>query len=666
MIVKNRKAEGSITVFLSLTLVIIMALLGTMIEVTRGKACRIQARRVMKLASDSLMTEYSRPLFENYNLYFLENAGKPFADSITEYASGIPESNSLFPDSMDVYLGTLERVTVDGERYAGDDGGAALQEQIVSYMKRRISADKVKAFLRKTDEMQPLSDSAEEIEQKAKQEKEAVGECRSVLELMRLIDGVDCSGGAVKGQKYFVKMLFTGEKKPGKFGISEAVVWNAIKKNVSDVSDFLDHLQGEAKRREFTVVVREVLKKTKEALRIVTEMGAPRLKKMNVSGDAARVLSSNRGILEKTGEMLSQEMTEQTAAELKRMWKAYDVSGIAFDYAGINEKGGAESPMSVFSGAVSGGLAKLVLKKDFNISNKSVKDADHYHSLYAVDKSEKKKEVDGVAAFAKEEEVDFQGAAKGFAKTAASDVMLCEYLKRYFSSVQTKVGANKRLDYEWEYILCGKGSDKKNLETVINRLVLLRSVINTAALLSSSEKRETAYAAALAVVGFTGMEPLIRFTQTLFLVLWGMTESLVEVAAMLQGKKVPVIKTAKDIVVKFPELYRIGQAYIMEKADRLPKKNGRCFGYTDYVLLLMAGIGRDVRYHRMMDLMEWNIRDHEYSGFRFGQCVDSFKATGQFSYETKLFRLPLIQRMTGWEGNGFQQEVTVDAGYVAK
>ena len=296
MIAENRKAGGSITVFLSLTLVIIMALLGTMIEVTRGKVCRIQGRRVMKLASDGLMTEYSRPLFENYNLYFLENAGKPFADSVAEYASGTSESNSLFPDSMDVYLGTLERVTVDGERYAGDDGGAALQEQIVSYMKRRISADKVKAFLRKTDEMQPLSDREEEIEQKVKQEKEAVGECRSLLELMRLIDGVDCSGGAVKGQKYFVKMLFAGEKKPGKFGISEAVVWNAIKKKVSDVSDFLDHLQEEAKKREFAVLVRETLEKTKEALRIVTEMGAPQLKKMNVSGDAARVLSSNRDI----------------------------------------------------------------------------------------------------------------------------------------------------------------------------------------------------------------------------------------------------------------------------------------------------------------------------------------------------------------------------------
>ena len=68
----------------------------------------------------------------------------------------------------------------------------------------------------------------------------------------------------------------------------------------------------------------------------------------------------------------------------------------------------------------------------------------------------------------------------------------------------------------------------------------------------------------------------------------------------------------------------------------------------------------------MMDLMEWNIRDHEYSGFCFGQCVDSFKVTGQFSYGTKWFRLPLIQRMTGREGDGFQQEVTVDAGYVAK
>lgn len=665
MMGENRQTTGSITVFLSLSLIIIMALLGTMVEVTRGKVCRIQARRVLKLASESLMTEYSRPLFENYSLYFLEDEGKPFTQSIAEYAAGTLNPDSLFPGSMDVYSGTLQNVTVEGKRYAGDDGGTALQEQIVLYMKRRISADKVKTFLGKSAEMESFSGCAEEIEQKAKQEKEAVGECRNVLQLMRLIDGVDCTDGRVKGQTFFVKKLFDGEKKPGQFGISEAVVWNAVKKNVSNVSDYLSRLQEGRVKREFAEIVQEVDKKTKEALCIVTEMG-PGLKKMNVSGDAGRVLTSNREILEKTSELLKRDVTEETVSELKQMWKSYDTSGIVFDYAGIDEKGGAESPMSVFSNAVSGGLANLVLKKDFQISKKSVKKPDHYHSLYGADRTRDKKEVEGVEAFAEKEEVDFQGAAKGIAKMAVSDVMLCEYMKRYFSSVQKQINAGKPLDYEWEYILCGKGSDKKNLESVIDRLVLLRSVINTAVLLSSSEKRETAHTAALAVVGFTGMEPLIRFTQTLFLVLWGMAESLVEVAALLQGKKIPVVKTAKDIVVKFPELYRIGNAYIMEKADHLPQKGGRSFGYPEYVLLLMAGTAQDVRCYRMMDLMEWNIRDKEVSNFHFGQCIDSFQVSGQFSYAAKFFRLPFIQKAINREWNDFQQGITVNASYVCE
>lgn len=309
MMGKNRPT-GSITVFLSLVLIIIMALIGTMVEVTRGKVCRIQARRVLKLASESLMTEYSRPLFEYYNLYFLEDEGKPLARSISEYASGTLSQDPLFPNSMDVYSGTLQHAAVEEKRYAGDDGGAALQEQIVSYMKRRISADKVKTFLGKSGEMETFSGRAEEIEQKAKREKEAVAACRNVLQLMKLIDGVDCTGGRVKGQKYFMKKLFAGEKKPGQFGISEAVVWKAVKNNVSDVSDYLSRLQEGSAKREFAEIVQKVGEKTKEALHLVTEIG-PRLREMNVSGDVGRVLASNLHILEKTSEYLGHNVTDE-------------------------------------------------------------------------------------------------------------------------------------------------------------------------------------------------------------------------------------------------------------------------------------------------------------------------------------------------------------------
>lgn len=243
--------------------------------------------------------------------------------------------------------------------------------------------------------------------------------------------------------------------------------------------------------------------------------------------------------------------------------------------------------------------------------------------------------------------------------------MLHEYMKKYFSTAVNAVGTgNKRLDYEWEYILCGGKSDQENLDEVISRLVLMRSVIDTVAIMSSTQKRNTAYTAALAVVGFTGLDLLVRFTQTLFIILWGTVEALVDVAALLQGKQIPLVKTADGIAVEFPELYQISSRFIEKKAEGLPQTKTYSIGYAEHIMLLMAGVGREDRRYRMMDLMEWNIRDNVTKKFNFGICVDSFEVTGKFTFATKFFRLPSIQEMADRQLYHFQQDIRIGAGYV--
>lgn len=69
------------------------------------------------------------------------------------------------------------------------------------------------------------------------------------------------------------------------------------------------------------------------------------------------------------------------------------------------------------------------------------------------------------------------------------------------------------------------------------------------------------------------------------------------------------------------------------------------------------------RNYRMMDLMEWNVQDNEYSQFRLGICVDSFQAEGVFAFDTPLFRLPFVQTVLGRNLYNDWQGVTVDAGY---
>lgn len=664
MIGGRERRTGSITVFLSLTLLVIMSLLGTMTEAARGKVCRIYGRRTMRTAADSLLTEYSRPLYEMYHLFFIENAGKPFCQSIAEYAAGTVNPDVIDAGRLDFYDAALGDVTVEAERYAGDEGGAALREQITEYMKRSLASDAVKRFLGKTESLERLEEEAREIDQTVSEQKKDAKESSYVLELMRLVDGVDCSGSRVTGENVFVKMFFHGKKQAARFGITEPVVWDAMKENIVELQTYFGRMQkNTGVRQQFATIVSRARTKTEKALKLIHELGE-KLRQWNIRGDAASILVSNLSILKQTGEYLKQPLTDNIMTELKRMWKRYNTSGIVFDYAGINEKGGAENPMDCFSDAISGGLTKLVLEKGTPISPKAVNNPDHYRLLNEDSGAGRRTSEDQLQAFAEDGEVELTGAVKGITRAEASDAMMCEYMKKYFSSAVKSVGtAKKRLDYEWEYVLCGGRSDKENLDRVIRRLVLLRSIINTTALLSSSAKRDTAYAAALAVVGFTGMEPLIRLTQTLFIVLWGMVEAIVDAAAILQDRRVPLLKTAKDIVVEFSELYQLSNPYVMKKAAGYSKADSHSVGYAEYMMFMMKGMRREQQHYRMMDLMEWNVCDNRQPRFNFGICVDSFQVTGEFLYQTKFFRMPFIQSMIDRKLDYFRQHITLEARY---
>lgn len=664
--VERKISEGGITVFLAMTLLVIMALLGTMVEVTRGKVCRVYGRRTLKTASDSLLTEYSRPLYEQYHLFFLENNGEALEKVIAEYAGNTLQGDSLFPNTMNLYDGMLQDVAVDELRYVGDEKAAALQEQITAYMRKCVAADVIEALLGKTKEMEGISSSAEKIDRKLQEEKDAADQSKKVLQLMEYIDGVDCSDGKVKGHTYFVKMFTHGKRQPERFGITEPAVWEIMEKNIVELQVYFSRLEKNEKiRQRFAELVNEVQKRTKKALKLAEEIGDCLQKGTSQEGIIS-VLNENLGILQETQLLLEADMTEQTVVRLKKIWKTYNTKGIVFNYEGIENKGGAESPMKSFKKALSGGVLGLVVEDVEELSKKAVKDADHYHRLYENVDEGGREVTNDLKEFASEETLHLEDSTKGLSGISAPDLWLYEYMKKYFSSWGVKSDEReKRLDYEWEYLLCGGSSDRENFEMVVNRLILMRMVINTTLILSSSSRRETAYAAALAVVGFTGMEPLIRFTQTLFLVLWGAVESLIDVAAILQNRAVPLLKRTDAIVAEFPDLYRVNNSYVMGKAKKYPKVSERDLGYQQYLMLLMPSVGREIICWRMMDLMEWNVRDQGFPGFSLGICVDAFRVTGSFTFATKFFRLPSIQDVLQRELREFHQSVTIDAKYIA-
>lgn len=293
----NTNRGAGISVFLSLTLVVILALLGTMVEVGRGKVCQVHGRRTLRSAADSLLTEYNLPLFQEYHLFFLEDVGKPLEKSIAEYAADTLEPGSIFPVRTDLFDLALTDLAVVGKTYAGDQDCKALKRQIASYMKRIIAADAFKKFKEGVSLTESLGSSAAELEQKAEEEKQAAELDTKVLALMELIDGVSISEGRMQGKKHFVKMFCTDEKRAESLGITEATVWETIQEHVVEVNPEMKAIvSGRGDCDGIVKKISEVQKKTTEAIGLLKELGK-RTGTLGISPEALNILTSNQRVL---------------------------------------------------------------------------------------------------------------------------------------------------------------------------------------------------------------------------------------------------------------------------------------------------------------------------------------------------------------------------------
>lgn len=135
---------GYLTVYLSLTLAIMMSLILSIIEGARYSAMRLQVETVTDMGIDSVFSEYNRELLNQYDLFFIDtsygaaqgsvaNTG----DHLAEYMSynfnpKKDESLSFFyKDFMNVNIMNTE---MQEAAFATDDDGDVFKRQAIEYM----------------------------------------------------------------------------------------------------------------------------------------------------------------------------------------------------------------------------------------------------------------------------------------------------------------------------------------------------------------------------------------------------------------------------------------------------------------------------------------------------------------------------------------------------
>ncbi len=203
---------------------------------------------------------------------------------------------------------------------------------------------------------------------------------------------------------------------------------------------------------------------------------------------------------------------------------------------------------------------------------------------------------------------------------------LIRYLDGYFSCQNgpgEKGAATHALEYELEYCIVGKESDRENLEQVVKELLLLREAGNFATILKDSGKQTLALEIATAAVGFTGLPPLIQAVQTGILLAWSYVESVLDVRCLLAGGKVPLIKEVSE----WKSDVSAGQKVLENQASSESEERG--LTYREYLQILMVSVRESLLTSRAMDIMEFNIRLLPgYEQFRMDHLLQEVTADG--------------------------------------
>ncbi len=203
---------------------------------------------------------------------------------------------------------------------------------------------------------------------------------------------------------------------------------------------------------------------------------------------------------------------------------------------------------------------------------------------------------------------------------ALSDMQLFHtYLFTHFDhyNLQHTGILNKVLEYQLEYIISGKKSDKENLENIMWRIFLLRAGGNYLFYHQDAEKMAEAESEAVALVGITGNAVLINLVREILLISKAIQDGILETKQVFAGDEVPMYQNGVFSGVKL--------------------------GYEEYLFLFLNTTEETIKIYRCMDIVEMEVRNKSgYENLCIDHCVDSFELQWTYQFESLFEMIPLM------------------------
>lgn len=198
------------------------------------------------------------------------------------------------------------------------------------------------------------------------------------------------------------------------------------------------------------------------------------------------------------------------------------------------------------------------------------------------------------------------------------------YAMEHFGWYGQKKEGKTGLNYEIEYLLEKKASDKDNLEAVANDLIGIRYGFNLCYVLG--DKELCAQAEAVAVALSAGGGPLaIEATKYGILCSLAYAESVSDVKSLFSGGNVPLVKTKGNFRSSIDNMSDVSSGVSCEEG----------FDYSQYLMMLcMMRWSDGIDYSAIAELIEYNLR-LENDQFRLENCIYGFGAKAELYLERK-------------------------------
>ena len=238
------------------------------------------------------------------------------------------------------------------------------------------------------------------------------------------------------------------------------------------------------------------------------------------------------------------------------------------------------------------------------------------------------------------------------------------YADKVFSSYVNN--RNKTVEYGMEYLICGNEKEKDNLAWVVSRIIATRMATNLTAILNDKTASAKALATATAIAGVTGIEPLIKGVQYVILAIMAFEESCIDVAALLDGRQIPVLKKMTDIKITYEEICLATGELLQSKAKQYEKSDGKLaskyIDYKEYLFCFAALVSTQKIRTRMFDIIQFDLRKRYNKSFRIYDCIVA--ADFEIAYEMK-FIFPYMWKIYGknLKFTKFERLVITSYGY---